>query len=257
MKIAVPLLASFLLAASVPLAAHADTVLHLSEIGQVTVHPDRLVAALRVEASSASPADAQKKVNVAMAQALTDAHDVPRLTISTSAYSSWQTPAVRGASGPEAKAEWHAGQTLLLESGDASALLGLVGKLQAGGLVLARLEWQVAPEAAGKARAEAQEKALQALRVRAEAAAGSLGLKFESFRSVSLDAAPGPRPMPMMARAAAAPAPAAEPAETTVHVVVSGEALLTGGTAAPMVAPPPAAGSTPAPAPAPAAPAQP
>ena len=254
MKIAVPLLASFLLAAA-PLAAHADTVLHLSEIGQVTVHPDRLVAALRVEASSASPAEAQKKVNVAMAQALTDAHAVPRLTISTSAYSSWQTPAVRGASGPEAKSEWHAGQTLLLESGDASALLGLVGKLQAGGLVLARLEWQVAPEAAGKARAEAQEKALQALRVRAEAAARSLGLKFESFRSVSLDAAPGPRPLPMMARAAAAPAPSSEPAETTVHVVVSGEALLTGGTAAAPAAP--AAGSAPAPAPAPSEPAKP
>ena len=254
MKIAVPLLASFLLAAA-PLAAHADTVLHLSEIGQVTVHPDRLVAALRVEASSASPAEAQKKVNVAMAQALTDAHAVPRLTISTSAYSSWQTPAVRGASGPEAKSEWHAGQTLLLESGHASALLGLVGKLQAGGLVLARLEWQVAPEAAGKARAEAQEKALQALRVRAEAAARSLGLKFESFRSVSLDAAPGPRPLPMMARAAAAPAPSSEPAETTVHVVVSGEALLTGGTAAAPAAP--AAGSAPAPAPAPSEPAKP
>lgn len=238
MKVVVPLFVGFLCVAGVPVAASADTVLHLSETGQEAVHPDRLVAALRIEAQAATPADAQKRVNVAMAQALNEAHAVAGLTVSTSAYSAWQpTPP-----GAPAKNEWHAGQTLMLDSGDAPALLGLVGKLQAEGLVLAQLDWRVAPEAAAHARTEATRKALLALRARAETAADALGLKFDSFSSVSLDAPPPHPPLTAapMAMRLAAPPPSAEPTMTAIRATVSGDAVLKGpGSAAP--APVPAA----------------
>lgn len=227
MKLAVPMFVGLLCAAGMPFAAQADTVLHLSETGQAAVHPDRLVAALRIEASAVNPADAQKRVNVEMAQALTEAHAVSGLTVSTSAYSAWQ-PHPPGSLGAPAKSDWYAGQSLILESGDAPALLSLVGKLQAEGMVLSQLDWRVAPDIADKARGEATRKALLALRARAEAAADALGLKFDSFSSVSLDAS-APRPPLMaapMAMRLSAPPPAAEPAETTIRATVSGEAVL-------------------------------
>lgn len=224
-------LLGLILAGGAPgLTAWADTILHLSETGQVTVQADRLVAALRVEAVAAAPAEAQKQVNTAMAQALAAAHAVAGLKISTSAYSVWQAPRPGPVSPatPPARPEWHAGQTLTLSGPDAPALLALAGRLQAQGLALNQLAWQVAPEAAKAAHAEATRLALVGLRARAEAAATALGLKFDSFRDVHLDAGPMPRDgaVLMGARAMSAPPPAAEPEESTVRASVSGEAIL-------------------------------
>ena len=207
-------------------AAHAETLLHLSDTETVTVVPDELAAALRVEATSANPAEAQQRVNTAMADALARARKVPGITISTGAYSVWHV----GPTPQDHTERWQANQTLNLTSRDGPTLLTLVGVLQHSGLAIESLNWHLSREAETKAHHEALRAAIAALRGKAAEAAGLLDLRFDSFKQVTLGQS-APPPLPrfagamVMATAAAVP-PSAVAADVPVSATVEADAIL-------------------------------
>jgi predicted secreted protein len=212
--------AAFLSASLAAIApARADTLLELSDTETVTVAPDELAASLRAEVSSASPADAQQRVNAAMADALSHARQAAGVTVGTGGYSVWHVGPT-----PQDKTErWQASQTLELSSHDGDALLALVATLQHNGLAIGDLTWRLSREAERKAHDEATRQAIAALRGKAEAAAGLLGLRFDSFKQVRLDAT-APAPTPRFAGAVVAMAAPAPPSAVAANVPVSATA---------------------------------
>lgn len=216
-----------LLCACVPAAlpAHAETLLHLGDTETVSVAPDELAAALRVEATSADPADAQRRVNTAMADALAQAHKIAGVTVSTGAYAVWHV-----APTPQDSTErWQASQSLELTSHDSVALLTLVGTLQHNGLAIGDLGWRLSRDAERKARDEATRQAIAALRGKAQEAAALLDLRFASFKEVRLDSAapvPGPRFVGAVRAMAASAPPSAEAADVPVSATAEADVVL-------------------------------
>ena len=215
------LLLALLSLAAAP-AARAATLLHLSETASVAVPPDQLTASLSAQATAPSAAAAQAAVNQAMAAAIAAAGKVPGVRAETGGYSTWQHPP-----GTPGGGTWQASAGLTLTSGDGTALLKLVGRLQARGMAVSGLQWGLSDAARRKARRAAMAKAIAALRGRAEQAAGLLGLRFLGFREVTLGPPPSvvTRPMFAMARAVA---PVAVGQPVTVSVTVSATATLVG-----------------------------
>jgi uncharacterized protein YggE len=198
----------------------AETALHLSETAEVTRAPNEVVATLRAESRAGSSAAAQEAVNRAIAAAVARAQAIPGIRVSTGGY--WTNRVDEGRT-------WQAAQQITLRSAEGAPLLDLVGALQGQGLAMAGLNWTLTRDAARDAREEAARLALDALRKRAEAVAGQLGLVVAGLKEVRIDAPDhGPRPMPMaMAAARGGPAPAppvavAEdlPVAATVEAVV-------------------------------------
>jgi len=225
-------LALALLIAGIAPAA-AQTVLHLSETARVNVHPDELLASIKVGASSLSAADSQNRVNVLVAKALDQAKAVPSLIVTTGNYQVWHSTQ------PE---QWNAEQSIDLRGRDGTAVLRLVGILQSQGLTLARLGWRVAPDSARAAKTEATRIALGNLRSRADDASAVLGMRFAAFRDVRLDGAPpniGPMPRMMAApaQAMAATAPNAEADDVAVEATVEADIYLQQGAATPPAKP--------------------
>jgi len=224
--LALPLLLAFAQPALVQPAAaqpaRAETLLRLSENARVVVRPDELAASLRAEADAPTAAEAQAKVNAAVAKALDLARAVPGVVVSTSGY--WVSQL------NQSGRTWRASAGIALHSGDGEKLLALIGTLQAQGLATQSLGWRLAPETARRAQSEATRAALGTLRARAEEAAGILGLRFVSFREVRLDGTrPMPAPMPRMAMAAGpapAPPPSAAAEDVPVEANVEADAVL-------------------------------
>ena len=221
---------TMLVAASLLLApplARANTMLQLSETATVMAHPDELDATLRVEVTSPNPAEAQRRVNATMADAIAAAKAVAGVTVSSGGYFVWRISA------PQDRPErWQANQSLTLTSHDGAALLKLVGTLQQKGLLVGQLGWHLSDAAARAAQAEATRKAITMLRGRAEEAAALLDLKFGSFKEVRLN---GTRPQPIilqraamapMAASVSAPPPSAEPSDISVSATVDADAEL-------------------------------
>ncbi len=214
---------ALLLAIATPAAA--DTVLRLAETATIAVPPDELACSLRAVAVTATPAQAQARVNAMMEDAVARARKLPGLVVATGGYEVW-----RDFQGPSDKGgKWQASQSLELKGRDGAALLKLVGELQASGLAVGGLTWQLAAETARRARAEATEQAIRGLRGRAEDAAALLDLRFDSFREVRLDSVRPAVPRAMMAAApmamAAAP-PSAEPEDVQVSATAEADVLL-------------------------------
>jgi uncharacterized protein YggE len=218
--------AVLLLAAAAP--AGANTVLHLDETATVTAHPDELDASLRVEATAPTAAEAQRRVNTAMAAALAAAKAVEGVTINAGGYYVWHV----GPTPQDRTERWQATQSLDLTSHDGVALLKLVGDLQQKGLATNQLGWRLSDAAAQAAQQQATRKAIGLLRGRAEEVAGLLDLTFGSFSEVRLN---GSRPMPIMlqrmavapmAAAAPAPPPSAEASDVNVTATVDADAVL-------------------------------
>jgi predicted secreted protein len=193
----------------------------------VPVRPDELAASLRADATATTAAEAQRKVNASIADALTRVRQAPGIVASTGGYNVWR-------SGPNAEARserWRASQALALHGKDGAALLILVGELQQQQLAIGQLAWQLAPETARRARQEATAEALKTLRSRAEEAAALIGLQFDSFKEVRLD---NPRPpilprgamaAPMAASSAPIP-PSAESEDVMVSATVEADVVL-------------------------------
>jgi predicted secreted protein len=204
-------------------AAHGETTLHLGETATIMAAPDELVGALRIEAVSASAADAQSRVNALVKAALAQASAVTAVTASTGGYGVWRTE-------PNAE-RWRASQSIGVSSRDGAAVLTLVGELQQKGFTVAGLSWRLSREAERKARQVATRQALSALRGRAEEAAELLELRFLQFKDVRLDSAQ-PQPsfrasMPMAMASAAAPPPSAVAEDVAVNATVEADAILT------------------------------
>lgn len=219
-----------ILAAALPLllatAARADTLLQLSDTETVSIVPDELTASLRAEASSQNPADAQQRVNAAMADALAQARKQQGITISTGSYAVWHV----GATPQAPRQHWQASQTLELTGHHSGPLLRLVGALQHAGLAINALDWRLSRQAERTAHAKAMRLAIAALRGKAEQAASLLGLRFASFKEVRLGA-PAQPPVPRFVGAVSMMAAQAQPnavaANVPVSATVQADAILT------------------------------
>lgn len=208
-------------------AARAETDLHLAETATVMAAPDEVSAALRAEAASPSPAEAQAKVNAMMQDAVARARNVSGITVSTGGYGVW-----RAAPNPAEHGErWQVSQTLNLTGRDAPALLTLVGALQQKGLVVSSLGWRLSPAAERQAHQAATKQALTALRGRADEAATLLDMRFGQFKTIRLDGA-GPQPIlrgmavPMAMTAAAVAPPTIAPEDVPISATAEADAIL-------------------------------
>ncbi len=235
MRSLAPALASLLLvtqAAAQPAPPVIQTVLKLAETATVTIRPDELTASLSAEIVAGSAAEAQARVNKAIADALARAKAVSDVAVSTGRYGVYRVgTGPNEKPGAERAERWQASQSLELKSHDGGALLKLVGELQKSGLAVGSLAWRLSPEAARKARAEATRLALAGLRGRADDAAAQIGMAFEGFKEIRLD---NDRPVPfaprMMSAAmsgggAAAP-PSAEAEDVSVSATAEADVLL-------------------------------
>ena len=225
MKIA---LAALLLLTAGP--ALADTSLHLSETGYVTVAPDEVLVTLRAQADGATAAEVQARVNAMVAKALAAAKAVPGVGAQTGSYVVG-TPEPGRQPGP--RPIWHAAQSIALRGHDSEPMLNLVGLLQGQGLATGQLVWRVSPASQRKAQAEAMQQALRNLKQRADDAAATLGLRFVAFKEVRLDGQSDSRPMMRsmsaaapMAMAGAAPPPSLAAEDVTIEAVVTAEVTL-------------------------------
>ncbi|HEY0185310.1 MAG TPA: SIMPL domain-containing protein [Rhodopila sp.] len=216
-------IAAVLIASGAALAQGGpNTLLHLSAISAVQAAPDQLVADLVAQSTSASAAEAQRRVNALIAEGMQMAKGTSGVEARAIGYSVNPTD--------EKRATWTTQQTLELRGADGPALLDLAGRLQAKGLAMAALEWQLTPELRRKAHDEATAAALKELQARAAAAADSFGLHVDHWQEVRLD---GPMlrprlamPMQAMAAARAAPPPQATAAPEDVTAEVSADVVL-------------------------------
>jgi uncharacterized protein YggE len=190
-----------------------ETTLHIAESAEVTRAPDEVVAVLRAEARAGSAANAQEAVNRAVTAAVARAQSVPGIRVTTGGYATWRVDEGRA---------WQASQTITLRGGDMRAMTELVGALQGAGLATSQLSRTLTRDTARAAREEASRLALEALRRRAEAVAGQLGLQFVGLREVRIDV-PDHMPRGPMPMAAAAPPDraAAPPVVVAEDIVVS------------------------------------
>lgn len=198
----------------------AGPALSLSGTGTVHAAPDRLTATLFAEASAPSAATAQEHVNALAGAALDAAKAAGGLTAVTQDYATQHN---EGGKTPP----WTARQTIRLTGPDGTALLGLVGRLQAKGLALGDLDWSLSPDQRQNLTRQAEAAALTDVRQRAEAAAKVLGLKIASIRSITLSDHGAMRPMPMVMMARAASAPVAPAEEQDVSATASATFVLT------------------------------
>jgi predicted secreted protein len=211
-------------------AAHAETLLNLSETRSVSVRPDQITATLRAEATAGTAAGVQQQVNAMMTAAVARARQTQGVVVTTGGYNVWRSTPPAQSVPPHRAASWQASQTLELRGGDGAAMLELVDALQQSGLATAGLAWGLAPETVRLARRQATELAVKALRGRAEDVAALLGMRFVAFKEVRLDgdrSTPMPRVMALSAsRAMGAAPPIAEAENVTVEAVVEAEAVL-------------------------------
>lgn len=207
-------------------AAHAETTLRLGETATVMAAPDELFGVVRIEAVSASAADAQNRINILIKAALAQAAAVSAVTTSTGGYGVWRI----GPTAQDRTDRWQASQTINLSSRDGVAMLNLVGELQQKGFAVAALSWRLSREAERAARRAATNQAISALRARAGEAADLLDLRFMQFKEIRLDSA-SPHPVfrgatPMaMASAAAAP-PSATSEDIAIDATAEADAIL-------------------------------
>jgi uncharacterized protein YggE len=123
---------------------------------------------------------------------------------------------------------WTAQQTLEVRGRDGDALLALVGRLQALGLAIGGLTWQVSPEHVAAARQEAVIAALRTLRQQAAVDAEALGLAAGAVQDVRVGTGfvPLRAAQPRAMAAAAMPPPNATPEPQDITAEVSGDIVL-------------------------------
>ena len=229
------LLALALLAPAMPALAadpganDVDTTIHLVEQVERQIPRDRLVATLAVEAKGTQPALVQAEVNRRMQAAIGKAKTAPGVTLASGGYSVYrQPPPPPNTAGPDT---WIASQTLSLTAGDFAPALALIGDLQADGLVIQSLAFEVAPESLRAAEDAMSDAALAALRARAQHVAAAMGMVVARYRSIDVGnvTTQEPRPLPFrvmaMAKAPAVPA-AAEGGDATATLTVDAQVIL-------------------------------
>jgi uncharacterized protein len=212
--------------AAVAVPEDGTTVLHLTQTAQRQMKRDRVRAELRAEAVGSDPRHVEADINRLMAAALAQAKGVSGIAVETSGYSVYEENQTN------APSRWRGSQGLMLEGGDVGAILALVGDLQAKGLAMSGLGFELSPAAAREAEDELTSEALKRLRERAEKVAGDLQLSVVRLSDIRVGNAVGerPPPRPMMRSLAmsapAAPPPVAEGGDATVDVTVQADIVL-------------------------------
>lgn len=170
-----------------------------------------------MEAEAATPAEAARKVNAAIAQAFVICKQSPSV-VSRSGHT-WTNP-VYGKNGRSIDA-WHMRSEILLESRDLPALAELLSKLQ-GTLGVSQLNLLPATETRVKTEERATVEAIDAFRAKAKLIASRLG---SNYRIVQMQVQGGGNRVPLY-RMNAVAAPAAMPieaGESQMTVSVSGQ----------------------------------
>src|SRR5438876_1015049 len=201
------------------------TVIHLTEKAERMMARDHLRAGLAVEVTGPVAAQVQAEINRRMEAALSKAKSVSTVKVESGGYS------VYPQRDPGKPTLWHGQQSLSLSSDAPADLLTLVGDLQQQGLNTQGLTFEVKEATLREAQDGLTADALVALRRRAEAIAGDLGMSVQQIRDVTVGNAEGgarpPMPMVMMrAAGVAAPPPVAEPGDAEVSVTIQAEVWL-------------------------------
>lgn len=202
-------------------AAPEPTVLHLTQSAERRITRDLLHVDMRAESKGADPRAVEAGINRLMAKALADTKQVPGIEISNGGYNVYRD---------NASSEWTGSQSLFLSGTDSGALLSLAGTLQADGLVMSNLSYEVAPATVRGAENVLTSEALSGLGQRAAAIAQQLHVSVLGYRNLTVgNAETQGGPLPRFAGAVAAsamPAPVAAAGEGTVRVTVSADVLL-------------------------------
>jgi predicted secreted protein len=179
---------------------------------------------LSVRADASAAAAAQAEVNLRMSAAIAKARAVASVRAATGGYRVYQDYDQDGR-----PRRWIAEQDLQLTGREAAPLLELVGALQADGLNVSGLTYQLGAEARRAIEDELTVEAIRTLRSRAERVAASMAMRVLSIETLQVGAAPGEPPIRPMFRAqmaeAAAP-PVALPDLETVSASVQAELVL-------------------------------
>lgn len=202
-----------------PALAAATTVELSSEVSRPAVN-DLVQVTVAAEATGATPGELSRQVNNLVSDALKAARAYPTIKTQSGVISTSPIYAKGG------KIEsWRMRSELSLESGDASALSELLGKLQTS-LGVSSLVMQPSPETRKKVENEAMLDALSAFNDRARVIAGALG---KSYHIKQISVITNGRVAQPMFRAAAksmvsdaAPMPM-EAGESQVSATVSGQ----------------------------------
>ena len=187
---------------------------------------------LRAEATGADPRMVQAEINRRMAAALAATKPVAAVKAASGNYQTYQVTPTGPDGKPKPPAQWHTVQDLILVSRDFGAALALAGQLQAGGMLIGEMHFDVAPETLRAQQQALTDEALTAMTARAGQIAATLGLTVARIQTLNVGNAMqpggGPRPL-VMARAAPAPAPppAVAAGDTTIAVTVNAEIALT------------------------------
>jgi len=197
--------------------------MHMAAFKTVKVAPDELVADLTALGTAPLAVTAQRQVNgvIAKAKALTD--KAAGIKVAFQGYSVTFVD--------EKPTHWVAQQTIEVRGGDGEAVLTLVGHLQAEGLSLGNLDWQVSPDRADKAHEAATIDVLHSLRDQATEAGRAVGIEVDRFQHIDLKGE-APRPISMMrggvqmAAKVAMPTPISTPEEQNISATVSADVLL-------------------------------
>ncbi len=209
--------------AAVEAHARQPAVLHLTQTVERKVTPDLLRIELRVEETGADAVAVQAAINRKMTRALDRARHV--LGVQARYRFLWRR---RGAAGAW-PSHWRGSQSLSLTGKAPDAMLKLAGALQADGLLMSSIGYQVSPEILRGTQEDLTAEALAGLAARAASIAERMHLAVLGYRDLRVgnaESGDGLRPMLRMAAPAAMPAPVAAPGETTIRLSVEAELLL-------------------------------
>lgn len=182
---------------------------------------DWLMATLGVDEEGSDAAELAVRVNRRMGEALALAKAAEEIEVSSGAY---QTHPVYDRD-REKIARWRARQDLVIESASVDSLTGLVGRLQAQGLLLRGVSFSVSPETRERLEEELIVEALSAFRQRAGLIARGIGRRGWNLMSLSIGQQPSPVPYLQQGRvmaleAAAEVSPAFESGKSMLSVSI-------------------------------------
>jgi uncharacterized protein len=222
------------LAAAAPAEAAAPgpspTVLQLNETAERTLPRDRLTIDMRLEVTGRDRVEVQAELNRRMSAALARVKAVPTVQVASGSYQTDERTPL-GSGDKPLPPQWHAAQDLFLIGRDFGTLLNLAGQLQADGLTIGDMNFDVAPETLRAAQRSLTDDALNALTARAGEIAATLHLKMAHIIKLHVGNAMQPpgglRPVMMQARLeATAPPPAAAAGNGTIALTVDADIAL-------------------------------
>src|SRR6185437_4466285 len=143
------------------------TILHLDQTAERIVPRDRLTVDLRAEATGGDPRAVQAETNRRMTAALARVKGAAGIKAASGNYSTYQITPPGPDGKPKPPAQWRATQELTLVSRDFPAALALAGQLQADGLLIGDMRFDIAPETLHAQQQVLTDEALTALTARA------------------------------------------------------------------------------------------